>query len=174
MVKKLDNLIHDLGINTGPDSVTAVGICVKKIDQTVNFQNENCLKVCGNQNGKICDFGCIKILNRKNSEILNSPGMDLLPRSTIKGELCDVVVINDGQNLFSILLNLKDKIKIDFDYFKDFDFTQRELEVIKLRLEGKSNSEVCEILFIAKSTLKTHLNHIYQKLPSNIRLWKKA
>jgi len=34
-----------------------------------------------------------------------------------------------------------------------------------LILDHKSNAEIQDELFISKSTLKTHLNHMYLKLP---------
>jgi DNA-binding NarL/FixJ family response regulator len=42
--------------------------------------------------------------------------------------------------------------------------TPRELEVLRLLAEGKSNREIGERLFIAESTVKTHVNAILGKL----------
>ncbi|MGD9002334.1 MAG: LuxR C-terminal-related transcriptional regulator, partial [Anaerolineae bacterium] len=40
----------------------------------------------------------------------------------------------------------------------------RELEVLRLIVAGLSNPEIAEELFIAVSTVKSHVNHIYGKL----------
>lgn len=40
----------------------------------------------------------------------------------------------------------------------------RELEILRLITTGMSNQEILDHLLIAKSTLKTHINHIYSKL----------
>jgi len=40
----------------------------------------------------------------------------------------------------------------------------RELEVLRLIVAGMSNREIAEELFIAESTVKTHINNIYGKL----------
>jgi len=42
--------------------------------------------------------------------------------------------------------------------------TDRELEVLRLIVAGLSNGEIAEELFIAVSTVKSHINHIYGKL----------
>lgn len=40
----------------------------------------------------------------------------------------------------------------------------KELEVFNLIAEGKSNKEIAQVLFIEPSTVKSHVNKIYQKL----------
>jgi len=44
------------------------------------------------------------------------------------------------------------------------NLTKRELEVLQLTSKGFSNKEIAEILGISKSTVRTHLEHIYQKM----------
>ncbi|MDO9396655.1 MAG: response regulator transcription factor [Herbiconiux sp.] len=40
----------------------------------------------------------------------------------------------------------------------------RELEVLRLVAEGRSNPEVGRLLFIGEATVKTHLQHVFEKL----------
>jgi LuxR family maltose regulon positive regulatory protein len=42
--------------------------------------------------------------------------------------------------------------------------TEREMDVLRLIVAGLSNPEIAEELFIAVSTVKSHINHIYGKL----------
>jgi LuxR family maltose regulon positive regulatory protein len=42
--------------------------------------------------------------------------------------------------------------------------TERELEVLRLIVAGLSNPDIAEELYIAVSTVKSHVNHIYGKL----------
>ena len=42
--------------------------------------------------------------------------------------------------------------------------TNKELDIVKLIAEGKSNKEIAAMHFIELSTVKTHINNIYSKL----------
>lgn len=42
--------------------------------------------------------------------------------------------------------------------------TQREIEVAKLVAQGKSNKEICHILFLTEGTVKNYLTKIFEKL----------
>jgi LuxR family maltose regulon positive regulatory protein len=42
--------------------------------------------------------------------------------------------------------------------------TERELEVLRLLAAGRSNAELAAELFVERSTVKTHLIHLYSKL----------
>jgi DNA-binding NarL/FixJ family response regulator len=44
------------------------------------------------------------------------------------------------------------------------ELSGRELDVLKLIAEGKSNSQISEELFITVNTVRFHLANIYQKL----------
>ena len=42
--------------------------------------------------------------------------------------------------------------------------SERELEVLHLLAQGKSNQEIAEVLVIALDTVKRHVTHIFEKL----------
>jgi DNA-binding CsgD family transcriptional regulator len=42
--------------------------------------------------------------------------------------------------------------------------TERELEVLRLAAAGKSGPRIAEVLFLSPATVKTHFEHIYEKL----------
>jgi DNA-binding NarL/FixJ family response regulator len=48
--------------------------------------------------------------------------------------------------------------------------SQRELEVLKLLVEGKSNPEIAAILYLSLSTIKTHVRGIMDKLAVDDRV----
>lgn len=48
--------------------------------------------------------------------------------------------------------------------FKKYSITQREKEIIKMILDGSSNKDIEDKLFISSSTVRNHIYNIYQKL----------
>ncbi|MDQ3525323.1 MAG: LuxR C-terminal-related transcriptional regulator, partial [Chloroflexota bacterium] len=44
------------------------------------------------------------------------------------------------------------------------DLSPREIEVLRLLVNGKTDQQIAEMLFISRRTVATHLNHIYGKL----------
>lgn len=47
--------------------------------------------------------------------------------------------------------------------------SQRELQILAHLVEGKSNKEIANSVFLSMDTVKTHLKNIYQKLDANNR-----
>jgi LuxR family maltose regulon positive regulatory protein len=47
--------------------------------------------------------------------------------------------------------------------------SERELDILRLIATGRSNQEIADILVIAMSTVKSHINSIYGKLGTNRR-----
>ena len=60
--------------------------------------------------------------------------------------------------------NLADKGDTLDAFFKENRISKREQEIIRLLLDGKSNKQIEETLFISYHTVKNHLYNIYQKL----------
>jgi LuxR family maltose regulon positive regulatory protein len=48
--------------------------------------------------------------------------------------------------------------------------SERELEVLALVVEGYTNPEIADRLYIALSTVKSHINNIYGKLAVSNRV----
>jgi DNA-binding NarL/FixJ family response regulator len=56
----------------------------------------------------------------------------------------------------------------------EFTLSDREMEVLKLLVEGHSNDAIAEALFLSKSTIKSHLRRIMTKFEVNVEyklLW---
>ena len=56
------------------------------------------------------------------------------------------------------------------DFIKNFSITKREQEIIVEILNGKSNKELAEALFVSEKTIETHLANIYRKVGVKNRL----
>ena len=55
-------------------------------------------------------------------------------------------------------------------FFAKFAITEREQEITRLILAGKSNREIEDILYISYTTVKTHIYNIYKKIDVPNRL----
>lgn len=59
---------------------------------------------------------------------------------------------------------------LDPAFIKDFSITKREQEIITSLLDGKSNKELAETLFVSEKTIEAHLANIYKKIGVKNRL----
>ncbi len=50
------------------------------------------------------------------------------------------------------------------------ELTEREVDVLREMVRGRSNAEIGERLFISETTVKTHVNHILNKLGARDRI----
>jgi hypothetical protein len=145
-----------------------LGKCIKTNERVVLSQNDLSLKTCGDMGGEICTKGCMATY----SPII---GMTLIKNSIINNETVDAVVINNGETLTTFLyaktMNEEEKKK-ENEKLLSFGLSKSELALFLLVVEGKKNSQIIKELFISKSTLKTHLNNIYKKLPETYQQYK--
>lgn len=77
-----------------------------------------------------------------------------------RDELLDCLrAVHDGQTVIPPAIALKLA-----SHLTTTEMTPREIEVLRLIADGKSNKEVAEALFIAEGTIKSHVNAILRKL----------
>ena len=50
------------------------------------------------------------------------------------------------------------------------DLTPRELEILQLLMEGKTNKAIATEIYISEKTVEFHLGHIYTKVGGRTRL----
>lgn len=58
---------------------------------------------------------------------------------------------------------------IDLQKAQQLDLSNRECEVLREMVNGKSNKEIAEALFITESTVKTHVSNLFTKLDAKRR-----
>ena len=145
-----------------------LGTCIKNFDRKVLFQNDLCLKTCGDIRGEVCNKGCM-------ANYSSVSGMTLIKNSVVDQNEVDAVVINDGKTLTTLLYPNK---KSEEDKGNEratllsFGLSKSEMTIFLKVIEGKQNIQIIKELFISKSTLKTHLNNIYKKLPNGYQQYK--
>ena len=78
------------------------------------------------------------------------------------------------QNYILKISKLKDnntQTEKDTSYkFKEFQLSNREIEVLTHISNGLNNEEISEKMFISKNTIKSHITHIYSKLDVKNRI----
>jgi len=51
----------------------------------------------------------------------------------------------------------------------DLKFTNREMSIIELMMEGRNNREIAQLLFMSEGTVKNYISGIYEKIGTNDR-----
>jgi DNA-binding NarL/FixJ family response regulator len=95
-----------------------------------------------------------------------------LPKNTTRKEMLEAIrKVNNFEQYFPPKINqiiLKQLVKSAKNEIKLPDklklLSNREIEVLKFFVEGFSNKEISEKLFISQRTVESHKNHIMQKL----------
>jgi DNA-binding NarL/FixJ family response regulator len=64
---------------------------------------------------------------------------------------------------------IKEFVNLSENSAKDYGLSEREMEVLQLLSEGKTNKELAKALWISEQTVKTHLAHIFGKLGTSDR-----
>jgi DNA-binding NarL/FixJ family response regulator len=116
---------------------------IKIIIQTIHDDNENIFNA-------LCNGASGYLLKDSSSEKIIS---------SIKE------VLNGGAPMNSAIASKVLKMFKDFvPEHKDYQLSQREIEILKLLTEGLSKKQIAEKLFISHHTVDSHIRKIYDKL----------
>ena len=148
---------------------TQHGICVKALDGTVLSQNLKCIEICGDMRGQICKKGCM--LNRRSHPDVPAvdEGVHLLSGILSDGHLVDAILLNDGENLTTYLLDKAAVVERKLALLKPYRLSEAETKIATLLLAGRTNREIAAAQFISISTVRTHIGNLYRKIPKEIR-----
>lgn len=80
--------------------------------------------------------------------------------------------INIAKDIFSCLaeLNTRTNEKLEETKYLKNSLTQRELEVLKLITQGKTNSQIAQEIIVSTNTAKAHVGSILTKLSASDRV----
>jgi DNA-binding CsgD family transcriptional regulator len=74
--------------------------------------------------------------------------------------VCTIYIVRYYFKEYNVTVN-----DLPFDNFiRKYDISEREKEVVNLLINGRSNREIADKLFISVNTVKTHIKNIYEKL----------
>ncbi|HYG02617.1 MAG TPA: response regulator transcription factor [Chryseosolibacter sp.] len=97
------------------------------------------------------------------NEMINAGADGCVLKATGTGELRDAInrVLNN-KSYFDALpqvsaVSMQEKVQL----------SDREIEIIKLVVKGKTSGEIADVLFISDHTVKTHRKNIFRKLQIN-------
>lgn len=117
------------------------------------------------------------------TKALSAGANGYLPKDASMNELLLAInTISEGENYFNkeisntILQSIINKSKLEKSDLKSDLLTKREKQIIQLVVDGLSNKEIAEQLFISIRTVDSHKNNIMQKLSlkSSVELVKYA
>jgi DNA-binding CsgD family transcriptional regulator len=143
-------------------------VCIKDLETQVLYQNDACLTLCGEMRSRKCAEGCMLWYSFNDDAPDREEGTQCYPNQVIECNYFDIIFINDGESLTTLLFPLDGKQQADARHMLEYDLTKREQEVVRLVITGHSNTAIAKELFISKATVKKHLNNIYKKIPADV------
>ena len=148
---------------------SGVSVCVQDLRGEILYQNSPCVSICGGRVGLLDPAFCRKRCLRHYVSDPRIPAQNEGTQShsdrRIGGSFFDVVFLKTGTSLVTILHPVGDRGQAEVRLLAAAGLSRREVEIAALIVRDVPNTEIARRLGIAKSTLKTHLNNIYRKVP---------
>ena len=69
-----------------------------------------------------------------------------------------------------VYVNRNEKFVLDTSLVSQLELSKRELEILSLLAQGHSNQEIATKLFVSLSTVKTHIQNLFEKLDVKRRI----
>lgn len=146
------------------------GILIFDMDNRLLFANNEALQILPNLKVNKVPHDICELCDRakesgSNYGILsntNEEGISLAMRAFMIGRQH---VLKEPSHVMVLLEKIIGKRHIDFEEAKKkFEFTKREMEVLRLLCEGYSNKKISDELFIGEYTVKDHIKNIMRKM----------
>ncbi len=142
-----------------------MGFCKRDKNQVVLEQDAECRYICGDQLNRTCSKGCQEWkgnLDKRESlshihsfKVSSKNPTNWHPmRSSL-----EIAVIDQPDHSLTYVMEVQDP-ELDLT-----SLSPSETRVYNLKyIQGYTHKEICDSLFISRSTLRTHLNNISRKL----------
>jgi NarL family two-component system response regulator LiaR len=69
-----------------------------------------------------------------------------------------------------VYVNRNENFVLDTSLISQLELSKRELEILSLLAQGHSNQEIAAKLFVSLSTIKTHIQNLFEKLDVKRRI----
>lgn len=102
-------------------------------------------------------MGCLTLYRSREDEDFSDDDLEILKM------LSDHLNARFNMNKYGSVQVHKTGIGRIGDLISRYDLTKREAEVLNRILQGATNDQICEELFISPNTLKKHLHNLYAK-----------
>lgn len=106
-------------------------------------------------------------------EAIKAGATGYMLKSTSSDDLVNAIqTVHEGKALLhpdATAQLLKEFVTLAENKAKDYGLSNREMEVLQLLSEGKTNKELAKALWISEQTVKTHVSHIFGKLGTSDR-----
>lgn len=137
------------------DPFKGLPVCAKAEDGTVLYQSIESQHVCGDRQGSACD----ECGSQTQSDVLSTDhvyhNQHVFSRLRVQ---------NNGIYTTVLVPDIPQRINFE-SLLADKNLSPRELEIANYIKQNLTNSEMVDRLVISESTLKTHLNNLYRKVP---------
>ncbi|SHM94328.1 response regulator transcription factor [Mucilaginibacter sp. OK098] len=96
-------------------------------------------------------------------QLINAGADGCLLKSRGSQDLIDAIErVTSGRSYFDTIKDFAEK-----DKYPMFNLSERELEIIRLIINGKTSADIAGQLFISEHTVKTHRKNIFRKIGIN-------
>lgn len=83
-----------------------------------------------------------------------------------------IITVNEGKAVIhpdATAKLLKEFVTLSESQSREYGLSTREMEILHLLAEGKSNKDIGKDLWISEQTVKTHVSHIFEKMGTKDR-----
>jgi DNA-binding CsgD family transcriptional regulator len=142
-----------------------VGICIKSHLNEVLSQTKGVQDICDSTVGDIC-HSC-------DGPVGSYSGIASQKNRLISGTHCDVAIVETQATRVVIVKSIEAEVNALKAQLLKADLTDQEQVIAGYVLDHWDNKRIIVDLAITQATLKTHLNHIYVKLPA-LKLFRES